>query len=883
MKKSTQHVPPQWVNRFLEYVFDPEVLEEVQGDLYEAFDYRVHQSGQTYAHVMYFLDIVRFFHPFFLKQPHIYLKFQPIMHSNYLKVAWRYMMRNRVYTAINLLGLAIGIACTVLITLYTLDELSYDRFHAESHRIIRLVENQSDQDGKVAEMASTYGALTPVLQTAFPDWEHISRLFPYSSLVSLEEAKRFQEDQFFYVDSTFLEIFDFPMINGNRHSALDAPFSLVITSSTAKKYFGNKNPINQILKVRNEDGAHDFKVTGVVEDPPDNSHIQFDFLASYSSLRIVMPWVNNWHYPPLYTYALLPEHADREKVSRQLAEIPQKYLRDDLAKSRQFSMQALTDIHLHSQREGEFTANGDMAYVYAFGAIAFFILLIACINFMNLATAFSINRSKEIGMRKVMGANRNQLVRQFIGESLIMTLIATGIAGGIIALVLPYFNDFTGKSLAFSLFSAQQIVWMLASLILGVGLLAGSYPAFYLTGFLPTHVLKGRPTYAQRLGAVGIRKGLVVFQFAISCALIIGTAIVFSQMNYLRNKKLGFDKEHLVLISLRDEADQIHIESLRAELVQHPGILAASACSGIPARGGYHGFPITPKNAMTDSLIIATNFINDHDYVKTMGMEVIAGRDFSKDFSTDQQHAFLINESAARKLGWENPVNQELSLTYHFNGQIVKSGKVIGMVKDFHFNSLHKSVDPVIMHIAGATYYNDNLLVRVTGSDLPGTLEFIEKKWSDFNSIRPLEYVFMDEVFDALYRKEEKLGKISAIFSLLAILIACLGLFGLAAFTAEQRTREIGIRKVMGATANNIIALLSWDYLKLVIIAFVLCLPVTYYFMQSWLDGFAYRTHPGWGIFILSGVICLLIAFLTVSSQAYKAAQTNPADALRNE
>ena len=866
----------------MESVLDPEIYEEVLGDLYEAFLYREKQFGRLYALFMYLFDVIRYFRPSFIKKPHFNPQSLFTMNSNYWKVAWRYMMRNRVYTLINLLGLAIGIVCTVFIVLYTLDELRYDTFHDKSDRIIRIVENQTDEEGKVTELAQTYGALTPILQTEFPDWPYISRVLPQNLLVSRGLEKRVQEDHFFFVDSTFLDIFDFPLVSGNPATALDAPFSLLITASTAKKYFGEENPIDEILTVRDEEGSHAYKVTGILEDLPSNSHIQFDFLASYSSLRTIMPWVNNWNYPPLYTYALLPERTVRDKVAEQLENIPSKYLRDDLAESRQFFFQALTDIHLHSQREGELSANGDITYIYVFWAIGFFILLIACINFMNLSTAFSIKRAKEVGMRKVMGAQRSQLIRQFIGESLIMTLIAMGLAAGIIGLTLPIFNDFTGKALEISLLSIPQILWMGAGLLFGVGLLSGSYPAFYLSGFWPSRVLKGLKN-SRRFNTIGIRKGLVIFQFALSSGLIIGTAIIYNQIDFIRSKKLGFNKEQLLLITLRDENDQVHIESLREELLQSPHIVAASASSGVPAKGGYHGFLVTPKNAKADSLTIATNFINDYDYVKAMGMEVLEGRDFSKDFSTDQEHAFLINESAAEKLGWEDPVNQELTLTYYYRGEILKPGKVVGVVKDFHFNSLRKKVDPVIMHISGPTYYTNILLVRTSGGSLPETLDFIEQKWATFNPHRPFEYEFMDDVFDALYKREESLVKVSSIFSLLAICIACLGLFGLAAFTAEQRTQEIGIRKVLGASVTRIIASMSWDFLKLVLIAFVLSLPITYYFMQDWLKSFAYRSNPGWGIFLLSGLICLLIAFLTVSSQAYRASQTNLADALRDE
>ncbi len=804
------------------------------------------------------------------------------MLSNYLKIAWRLILRNKVYTAINLLGLAIGIACTVLISLYVLDELSYDRFHEKADRIVRVVENQSDQEGNVAEMATTFGALAPVLETEFPEWESVSRLFRISPLVSVNEEKKFQEKSFFFADSTALEVFDFEMRAGDRATALDAPFSLVITETAAKRYFGEENPMGQVLTVRDDEGENDFKITGVLKDIPGNSHIYFEFLASYATLKTTMPWVNNWHYPPMYTYALLPPNYPPTQAEERLAAFPKKHMRADLAESRSYELQPLTSIHLNSQREGEISANGDMTYIYVFAAIGFFILLIACINFMNLATARSINRAKEVGMRKAMGAHRGQLVKQFLSESFLMVLLAMGLALGVIALVLPGFNELAGKALEISYFSSWQVPVIGLGILLFVGLLAGSYPAFFLSGFRPVEVLKGLAGF-QKGGAAWLRKGLVIFQFAISCALIVGTTVIYSQMDFIRNKRLGFEKQHLVIIPLRDEKDQTNAESLRRELTQSPHILSAAACSGLPAKGGYYGFPITPKNARLDSLSMATNFLSDHDYVKTMGMEIIAGRDFSEDFSTDASEAFLINEAAAKKLGWDDPINQELTTVYHYKGRVVKTGKVIGVVKDFHQHSLHKEVDPVIMHISGATYYTNSIAVRISGQNVSDALSFMQDKWQSFNPIRPFEYSFMDEVIDTMYKKEENLGQVAGMFALLTVFIACLGLFGLAAFTTEQRLREIGIRKVLGASTGSIIRLLTSDFLKLVMVAFVLGIPLAYFMMDSWLSGFAYHVQIGVGIFVVAGAISLLIAFLTVSTQALKAARTNPADTLRSE
>lgn len=792
------------------------------------------------------------------------------------------MVRNKVYTSVNLLGLAIGIACTVLISLYTLDELSFDRFHPDADRIVRIVENQADQEGKITKKATSYGAMTPVLQTVFPDWKHISRIYPSSSLVSFGADKKFQEDKFCYADSSMLEMFGFKMLEGDPSSALDEPFTLVITQTIAKKFFGDQSPIGKVLTVHTDEGKNDYKVTGLLENVPKQSHLQFDYLASYSSLRTVLPWVNNWFHPEMYTYALLPEGSDIASIQTRLDDVPKNHLRPDLKESRSFHIQPITDIHLHSERESEFTANGDMQYVYIFAAIAAFILLIACINFMNLATANSIDRSKEVGMRKVLGAHRGQLVYQFLSESVMMTTIAMILAVGIVLLVLPLFNEFAGKNLAWQSFLNVKFLLAALGLLAFVGLLSGMYPAFYLSKFNPSQSLKGGGK-TKGSSAGRLRKALVIFQFAISCSLIIGTAVIYSQLNYIQNKRLGFEKDQLVIIPLRDRDNQTNIEPFRKDIVNHPDIISASASSGLPAKGGYYGFPVSPKQAQVDSLSMAINFMNDHDHIKTMGMEVVAGRDFSEDFGMDASEGFIINEAAAQKMGWENPLNQELTLNYHYQGQVVKTGRVVGVVRDFHFNSLRKEVDPVIMHIAGGTYYNNNLVVRVSGHNLSETLSYLDKKWLAFNPVRPLEFSFMDEVFGEMYEKEQQLGKVAGTFSLLAVLIACMGLFGLAAFSAERRIREIGIRKVLGASSASIIGLLSKDFLKLVLVAFVLSAPLAYFLMNTWLESFAYRTQIGVGIFAVAGLIAVSIAFLTVSSQAFKASRTNPVDALRRE
>ena len=805
------------------------------------------------------------------------------MLKNYFKIALRNLKKYKTYAFINIFGLAVGLASCILIVLFVQDELRYDRFHEHADRIVRVVEDQQDED-RISHLAHTFTPLAPALETEFPAVEHAVRLYPYPVLVRRDAEKKFQEDRFFFADSSVFDVFSFSLIRGDARTALAAPFSVVLTEETARKYFGDTDPIGQTLTVRDDDGELDYTVTGLLAEVPRASHVHFDFLASFSSTRAFAPWMHrrgNWEWPPLYTYALLAEGTDLAALEAQMPALAEKYMGERRAAVRSLLLQPLTRIRLFSNRESEPEPTSDITYVYIFSMIAFFILLIACINFMNLATARAVSRAREVGMRKVLGAQRTQLIRQFLSESTLLAALALVLAVVMVELLLPALNAVSGKALSTDYLIHWTIPVVLVGIVLGVGLLAGSYPAFYLSAFRPVRALGG--TSGRGRSAAALRKGLVVFQFGISIALIIGTTVIYRQLDYIQNKRLGFDKEHVVVVPLRDQADQINNAALKEQWEQIPNVLSVAATSGVPSvPSGLHDFWVFPDNTGQDSLELMTLTV-DHDFVETLGLEIIAGRDFSEDFPTDAHEAFVINESAALKLGWTDPVGREFTLQYYLSGAIRKRGTVIGVVKDFQYNKLNRAIDPTVLHVVPESYYSDYLAARIGPGTTTATLARMAENWQAFNAERPFEYFFLDQTFDALYRAEERLGHLFGYFSILAILIACLGLFGLAAFTAERRTKEIGVRKTMGATVGGIVLLLSRDLLKLIAVAFIVGAPLAYFIAQWWLENFALRIEISPTIFILVGLTTLAIAWLTVGYHAIRAALADPVKALRHD
>ena len=801
------------------------------------------------------------------------------MIRNYIKVAIRNLLKQKFYSVLNILGLSIGISSCLFILLYIHDELSYDQFHEKGERIYRV-----NLHAKLAGQEFSGGvACAPFAFTAieeFPEVENAVRLHSLSNEVIRYGENVFTESEVFFADSTFFEVFTFPLVEGEPKTALTQPHSIVLTEAMARKYFGDEPAMGKILTVGDYNAA--YKVTGIVKDPPENAHFHFDMLYSMSTSEDSRSeiWVSNNYF----TYLLLHKGASSKALEDKLPSLVEKYVGPQVEQFmginlEQFEnsdnqygyfLQPMLDIHLHSRLDAELDVNGDIMYVYIFAAIAAFILLIACINFMNLSTARSANRAKEVGVRKTLGSLRSTLMGQFLAESILVTVIAFVLAIFFTSTFLSAFNSMAGKALSLNFLAQPWTMAGIAGLIIVIGVIAGSYPAFYLSSFKPVEVLKGRIRAGVKSGS--IRNILVVFQFFISITLIVCTALVYQQLEYARNVNLGFDKENVIIISNAQWLGE-KAEAFKQDLLSHSQIINASLSNSIPPKVQSNTVFRT-EGTEVDHLI--TFYFVDHDYIPTLGMELAEGRNFSREFSTDTA-AVILNEAAVREFGFDEPLHQKL---WTFIDNPPRTYEVVGVVKNFNFETLRNEIRPMAILLSDNPRF---VSVRISPGNMQETLGLLESQWKAYAPNEPFEYTFMDEDFDALFRSEQRLGKVFTIFTGLAIFIACLGLLGLAAFTAEQRTKEIGVRKVMGASVFSVVVLLSKDFTKLVIIAFVIAIPVSYFVMENWLEEFAYRISIGVGTFLLAGVLSIVIAWFTVSWQSVRAARVNPVKSLRSE
>lgn len=800
------------------------------------------------------------------------------MFKNYLKIAWRNIKRHKAYSFINISGLAIGMAVCILIIIWVQDELSYDRFHENGDRIYRLT--MDIQAGTALHTPLCLTPAAPALSRDFPEIINAVRISRPGRVAVKHKDKVFQEEMVGFAENSIFDIFTFPLVSGDPKSALETAHSVVITESMAKKYFGSEDPLGKILRIGND---QDYAVTGVVKDIPWNSHFTFNMLRSFETLYKEKS-VNDdrWFDVRFYGYLLLGEQTDAGELDQKLPAFVDKHIGQQLKAmggSLKFFLQPLTRIHLYSDFERDISANGDIAYVILFSGIALFVLIIAGINFINLSTARSATRAQEVGMRKTLGAVRSRLVGQFLGESLIYSFLAMILAVVLLILSLPLFNALIGRELSANLIQAPWLIAAFMGLAAITGIFAGSYPAFFLSSFQPVSVLKG----LLKVGASNsrFRKTLVVFQFAISVALIIGTLTVYKQIVFMKNRKLGFDKEYIVVIPGMNDSMRKSYRSIRNELMNLPGVIDVGASDIVPSRGRLVA-PFLPEGFAENQVQTMDYLDVDAHYIPAMGMEIAAGRNFSEDFATDPDESVVINETAAKKFGWEKPIGKKFVFrTGEGSDRETIKMSVIGVVKDFHMRSLREKIEPLII------FYDYSSLrsfsIRIASDNIVRTMDLLEKKWKEFEPSRPFNYLFLDDAFDSQYRSEERLRNITLYFSLLAIFIGCLGLFGMASFTAEQRTKEIGIRKVLGASVSGIVSLLAREFLLLVAIANLIAWPVAYYGMNRWLENFAYRTNVGWETPVLAGILALAIALITVSYQAIRAALTDPVDALRYE
>ncbi|PSR55333.1 macrolide export ATP-binding/permease MacB [Adhaeribacter arboris] len=810
------------------------------------------------------------------------------MLKNYLLIAWRNMRRHRVFTFINLFGLAVGLTCCLLIALYIRQELSYDTYHKNADRIYRVTRNFSDPDGNVnlhlANVAPPFG---PLLKNDFPDVEQVARTLQTNTLLALDREHSFNESEIFFAEPAFFKIFTVPVRQGSPDKALQEPYSIMLTEKMAKKYFPDKSPMGQVLRMNNQ---FNVKVTGVYESFPANSHMHPDFLVSFNTLEDSTIYgkqnlLTNWGNNSFNTYLLFPKDYPVANIEAQFPAFIDRHMTEESdgqvkpSSWTKLFLQKLTDIHLRSHLDSEIEPNGNITNVYLFSAVALFILLIACINFMNLSTARSSLRAKEIGLRKVMGATQPNLIRQFLSESLLFALLAVIIALVLTRLTLPILNRFLEEELRFTFGNGGVMILVMVGLALLVGLIAGSYPALFLSSFQPVKVLKGKLTVGRN--SVSLRKTLVVLQFAISVVLLVCTAIVYKQLGFCRNMALGFDKEHIVTMDYTSELND-KFNAFRNEVLASGPVMQVGRSIGVPSDRLLNSMGtvrIQKEDSLAPSPISFQYLGIDEQFIDTYKIKLVAGRNFApREYPTDDSMAFILNEAGVKMLGFTNP-REALGRNVEYGN---RKGKLVGVLQDFHFESMHEKIKPLIFIMSQGDGYND-LSFKIKGNQLQAGLAHIEKTWKQFLPHRPFEYTFLDEKFGRLYETEQRLGTLFTFFSAIAILIACLGLFGLASFAIEQRTKEIGIRKVLGASTTGIVSLLSKDFLKLVLLANILAWPIAWYGMHQWLQDFAYRTPISWWTFGLATVLAVIIALLTVSFHAIKAAGSNPANALRSE
>jgi len=798
------------------------------------------------------------------------------MLSSYLKMVFRTIRKHKGYSILNLSGLAIGMACCILILLFIQDELSYDKTHENKDRIYRLI-SDGEVGGSLSHFALAPFAAPPAFTQEIPEVEFYVRILQIGRQQPITyEDKTFEEIGIFLADETFFQIFSHRFIAGNPERALEEPNSVVITEETALRLFGDEDPIGKVLEFAPIKQIH---ITGVIEDVPKNSHFRFNYMVSLKSLsEQQMQGLNQWLSISGWAYLLLTEGADPAAIQTKFADIVEKHTGEQARQygiSISFLLQKMTDIHLRSNLQGEIEANSNIIYVYVFSAIALFILIIACINFMNLSTARSANRAREVGLRKMFGAYRKNIINQFLAESILLSLTALIFAVILAALALPIFNNFSGKEMSVDYLAKGIMVAGMLVLIIFTGLLAGFYPAFFLSSFQPTAVFRGKLSKGSASSL--LRKILVVFQFSISVVLITCTGIVLNQIDYLKNKNLGFDKEQVMAVLVQSSSTAKNYKGIKAELLQNPNILNVSFSAVVPIRGGELRLMIPEGKSQGETYSIYV-MRSDHDFQKTYKMELLAGRDFSEEFSTDATEAYIINETAARKFGWKNEESLGKKLAFAEG----RPGRIIGVVKDFHFQSLQQIIEPLALMIDEQNLAFVSL--KINTKNVSDTLDFVKDKWGKFESNREFDYFFIDEEFASLYASEEQLSNILSFFALMAIFIACLGLFGLASFTAEQRTKEIGSRKVMGATVQNIVFHLSKEFVRWVLVANLIAWPSAYFLMRNyWLMNFPYRINPHIVTFLLAGVISIFIALITVSFQVIRAAISNPVESLRYE
>lgn len=810
------------------------------------------------------------------------------MLKNYFKIAWRNLTKYKFISFISLFGLAVGLTCCLLILTYILNELSYDKHNENADRIYRVTRSFNNADGmvtlKLGTVAPPFG---PLLKNDFPDIEKVTRVYPDRKTPLRYKEKIFNESNVFWADENFFDVFTVKSVKGNPAKALTDPYSVMLSEEMATKYFGTEDPMNQTIRYNNQ---YNFKVTGVYKALPENAHFHPEILLSFNTLKDSAVYGeqnlrNDWGNNSFFTYLLMPKGYPVQNMETLFPAFVDRHMDhkdydgQNPSKFTKLSLQKLTSIHLYSHTDYEAEENGDIKRVYIFSAIALFILLIACINYMNLSTARSALRAREIGIRKVVGAGKQELIFQFLSESVIIAWIAIVIAIALLYFLLPWLNSISGQHLSIDILLKWQILLPLFLTPFFVGLVSGIYPALFMSSFQPVKTLKG--IFKVGGSNISLRKALVVVQFSISIILIIATAVVFQQLRFMQKTALGYDREQVITMPYAGALNNKY-EAFRNELLQDKNIKNVSRSSRIPtgrlldSQNAYtfSGDSAQPVNAEIKFLAA------DYDFVPSYGVQVVAGRNFSRNYGTDTA-GFIINEAAAKILGWKSS-QDAVGKKFRYSSI---DGLIIGVIGDFHFESMHQKIVPLVLVMPSSfigNFYN-NLSVKISGNNVAETLEKVKKTWGSYLPEVPYEYTFLDDNYEKLYKSEQRQGSIFTIFACIAILIACLGLFGLSAFTISQRIKEIGIRKILGAGIPQIVSMISKDFLKLVVVAAIIAFPVAWYAMNRWLLDFAYRVDIPWWVFLIAGCLAALIAFITISFQTVKAAISNPVKSLRME
>ena len=860
--------PPRLAEWILSHLARPADERSLLDDLKEEFEEIRHNKGLPDARFWYWKHMFRSAFSFIF----FHLYWSLAMIANYMKIALRIIKRQKGYSFINIIGLAVGLATFLIIFLFVRWELSYDRHHLNSDRIYRVAQKYYDHDhaGK-DKIALTPFPLGETMVTSFPEVVSSVRIVRRNEMKISVKGNSYFENMVFFTDPNFFELFTFPFISGKSESALRDPNSVVISERMQEKYFGSHDALGETIRL---DEFRDLKVTGVMMDMPENGHFVTDIVIPLETVRSMRNLnLDEWRGGSGYTYILLKEEASPVELEEKFPALVEKYITRGGRHRRDLFLQPLTQIHLNPNLDAELGTTINVRTLYLFGTIAVLILFIACINYMNLSTARSVQRMKEVGIRKVVGAGRQQLIRQFFSEAVLFAFIAFLFSILFISLILPIFSRFVERELSLAHFYNFQFIVMMVGLILFVGLLAGSYPALTLSRFRPICILK---TGLIRVGKrISLRSILVILQFAISIVLIVCTFTVRDQLQFIQHHDVGYERDQILVISIKDPEVRENLETIKTELKRNTNILSLSSSTYLPNRildQTYFNWP-----GREEDLEIGTYFGNiDYDYVDLFKLEVVKGRNVSRDFQTDAGGAFLINETAVRTLGWDKPVGREL---IHWNGN---KGRIVGVVKDFNFHSLHREIESLTLYLEPRERHY-NLSVKIRGGHIPETIETLKNTMNRFSTKYPFEYRFFDDIFNEAYRSELRLEQIFIVFAFIAIFIACLGLLGLAAFAANQRTKEIGVRKVVGASVSSIVFLLSKEFVKWVVIANVVGWPVAWFAMKIWLQDFAYRTHLGPDLFFFSTLMVVIIALCTVSYQAIKAARTNPVESLRYE